>query len=103
MPKAPRDPNATPKKRTRKATPKPENSIQVEDGNGIHVDGGNGSLVHSVTVAPQDRSAAHTPNVEEQVRFRAYQLYLERGGHGGSPEQDWFRALQEISQSGSAA
>ena len=36
----------------------------------------------------------HVP--EELVRRRAYELYLERRGQGGSPEQDWFRALQEI-------
>ena len=34
---------------------------------------------------------------EELVRRRAYELYLQRRGQGGSPEQDWFQALQEIS------
>lgn len=34
---------------------------------------------------------------EEMVRRRAYELYLQRRGQGGSPEQDWFQALQEIS------
>jgi hypothetical protein len=34
---------------------------------------------------------------EEVVRRRAYELYLQRRGQGGSPEQDWFQALQEIS------
>ncbi len=41
--------------------------------------------------------AKHNGHVtEELVRRRAYELYLERRGQGGSPEQDWFRALQEI-------
>jgi len=45
------------------------------------------------SVAP----ARHNGHVsEELVRRRAYELYLERRGQGGSPEQDWFRALQEI-------
>jgi len=45
------------------------------------------------SVAP----AKHNGHVsEELVRRRAYELYLERRGQGGSPEQDWFRALQEI-------
>lgn len=33
---------------------------------------------------------------EELVRRRAYELYLQRRGQGGSAEQDWFQALQEI-------
>ena len=37
-----------------------------------------------------------TPNVEEQIRARAYELYLKRGDNGGSPEQDWLRAVEEI-------
>jgi len=36
------------------------------------------------------------PSLEERVRIRAYELYLRRGGRGGSPEQDWFQAMQEI-------
>jgi hypothetical protein len=33
---------------------------------------------------------------EEQVRVRAYELYLERRGNGGTPEEDWFRAEAEL-------
>ena len=33
---------------------------------------------------------------EEQVRARAYELYLERRGNGGTPEEDWYRAEQEL-------
>ena len=41
--------------------------------------------------------AKHNGHVsEELVRRRAYELYLQRRGQGGSPEQDWFQALQEI-------
>ncbi len=43
-------------------------------------------------------STHHNGHVsEELVRRRAYELYLQRRGQGGSPEQDWFQALQEIS------
>ena len=35
-------------------------------------------------------------SLEEKVRARAYELYLRRGGRGGSPEQDWFQAMQEV-------
>jgi len=36
------------------------------------------------------------PSLEERIRIRAYELYLRRGGRGGSPEQDWFQAVAEI-------
>ncbi len=90
MPRAPRDKEiATPKKRTRKAAPK--------NGNGIHAENGNGAVAKSVTVAPDaTRAMQGSTNLEEQIRLRAYHLYLQRGGHCGSPEQDWLRAKEEI-------
>ena len=33
---------------------------------------------------------------EEQVRARAYELYLQRNGDGGTPEEDWYRAEAEL-------
>jgi hypothetical protein len=36
------------------------------------------------------------PPTEEQVRRRAYELFLQRGGFWGSPEQDWFQAEAEV-------
>ena len=90
MPRAPRDKeNATPNKRVRKTSP--------TNGNGIHAENGNGAVETPVTVAPEAPVVA-TPglDVNEQIRVRAYQLYLERGGNGGSPLQDWLRAQQEI-------
>lgn len=98
MPKAPRDSKegATPKKRTRKITPQPEN--------GVHADNGNGAGTQSVSLSPQAAAGNHGSfSVEEQIRMRAYQLYLERNGHGGSPEQDWLQAQEEICGRGGAA
>lgn len=37
-----------------------------------------------------------SPSLEEKIRIRAYELYLERSGQSGSPEQDWLQAKQEI-------
>ncbi len=37
-----------------------------------------------------------TPALEEQVRLRAYELFLQRGGFWGNPEQDWFQAESEV-------
>jgi hypothetical protein len=90
MPRAPRDKeNATPKKRVRKTTP--------TNGNGIHAENGNGAVETPVTVAPKAPVvAAAASNVEEQIRNRAYEIYVQRGGNGGSPLQDWLRAKEEI-------
>lgn len=33
---------------------------------------------------------------EDQVRMRAYELYLQRNGNGGTPEEDWYRAEAEL-------
>ncbi len=99
MPKATRakDSQETPKKRSRKTQP--------ADGNGTNA-------VEPVTTAPaiaQTTPEAKSPGItakpvngakpvsEEIVRRRAYELYLQRRGQGGTPEQDWFQALQEIS------
>ena len=91
MPKAPRDKaSTTPKKRSRKASP--------ENGNGLHADNGNGDVTAPVAVVVTEvvTETQVTSNLEEQIRQRAYELYLQRGSGGGSPEQDWLRAVEEI-------
>lgn len=35
-------------------------------------------------------------DLRELVEKRAYELYLERGGHHGEHESDWYRAEEEI-------
>ena len=35
-------------------------------------------------------------NLEEQIRRRAYELYLERGSTPGDPSEDWFVAEQQV-------
>lgn len=89
MPKAPRDKDsATPKKRTRKAAP--------EAGNGVHAANGNGATASGIAAPEVSSQISVSISVEERIRARAYELYLERGGNGGSPEQDWLRAKEEI-------
>ena len=97
MPKAPQDKEgATPKKRTRKA------ATAKDAGNGVHAESGNGASAQSVAAtsvaAPVGvpKKSQVTSNMEELIRRRAYEIYLERGGKGGSPEQDWLRAQEEI-------
>jgi hypothetical protein len=100
MPKAPRDQESTtPKKRNRKAAPATGN------GNGVHAENGNGAFAKSpepIVAKPVTSSVTAVPviavgsGVEERIRERAYELYMQRGGNGGSPEHDWLRAKEEI-------
>ncbi len=39
-----------------------------------------------------------TPNVEDEIRRRAYELYEQRGKEDGHEVEDWLRAEQEIKQ-----
>ena len=88
MPKVPRDKEA-PKKRSRKTTP--------ANGNGVHAESGNGAVKTPITVSTEVVTETQVlPNLEEKIRVRAYELYLQRGENGGSPEQDWLRAVEEI-------
>ena len=72
----------TPKKRTVKAKPAPENGAEVIE-----------TAAVTTAVAKEAKSPV---SLEEKVRARAYELFLQRGGRGGSPEQDWLQAVSEI-------
>jgi hypothetical protein len=72
----------TPKKRTVKANPAPENGAEVVE-----------TAAVTTAVAKEAKSSV---SLEEKVRARAYELFLQRGGRGGSPEQDWLQAVSEI-------
>jgi hypothetical protein len=47
----------------------------------------------SVSEVPQSAQAI---NLDEEIRRRAYELYLERGGATGDQHQDWLTAEREI-------
>ena len=42
-----------------------------------------------------DTSEKHAPSCEE-IRFRAYEIYLERGGLPGDELEDWLQAAREL-------
>ena len=48
--------------------------------------------------APAQSTTAVTEisSKDEIIRQRAYELYKQRNGNGGNPEDDWFRAEAEI-------
>jgi len=41
-------------------------------------------------------------SLEEQIRQRAYAIYLQRAGREGSELDDWLRAEEELRQAGKA-
>jgi hypothetical protein len=50
-------------------------------------------------IAKQDkevRKFINTPEIQEAIRVKAYEIYLERGGAHGSHEQDWIAAEEII-------
>jgi Protein of unknown function (DUF2934) len=58
---------------------------------------------NSINQNSMNQSAANqgpnSANLEEEIRHRAYDLYLERranGGDAGDPHQDWLTAEREI-------
>lgn len=48
------------------------------------------------TTAYSRKPIAETLPLEEQVRQRAYELYVLRGNESGSEVDDWLQAEQEI-------
>lgn len=41
-------------------------------------------------------ATAETPNIEEEIRGRAYELFEARGGEVGHELEDWLQAEEEI-------
>ena len=60
------------------------------------------SAATTSAASQRERSQSATTSVsaatvsDEQIRTRAYQLFVERGGQGGTAEQDWLRAEAEV-------
>ena len=46
---------------------------------------------------PQSSVSTSEPT-EEEIRYRAYELYLERGGEHGMDFEDWVRAERELKE-----
>ena len=52
------------------------------------------------TATPEhtQRVTKTTIELEEQIRFRAYELYEQRGGEHGNDLDDWLQAELELTQ-----
>lgn len=43
-----------------------------------------------------EQIATENTSTEEQIRLRAYEIYLERGGADGNDADDWLQAEREL-------
>jgi hypothetical protein len=109
MPRTPKPTDGEPpKKRTRKVAPATESDTKVVKSKAVAPKNPKvkaapiETLAASVAPAVPEKKSQPVQHVvtmasiEERIRIRAYELYLRRGGRGGSPEQDWFQATAEI-------
>ncbi|HKD83055.1 MAG TPA: DUF2934 domain-containing protein [Candidatus Angelobacter sp.] len=57
-----------------------------------------GSLAHETNSSEPNETKSHPaePMVLEQIRFRAYEIFVERGRLHGFDQEDWARAEAEI-------
>lgn len=47
-------------------------------------------------VTERNSEVREETDLQTRIAFRAYQLYLDRGGEPGNAEEDWLQAEQEI-------
>ena len=63
--------------------------------------------VESQATSAQQREAVNTSAVDspclEEIRIRAYEIYMERGGQTGHDLDDWLQAERELSESRSTS
>lgn len=52
--------------------------------------------VQPITPAKVEVSQSSNGNLEEEIRRRAYELFLQRGGTPGNENDDWLIAEREV-------
>jgi hypothetical protein len=71
---------------------------QVTSGARVSEARSNVTPINVAPVKPLAKKPAVTGNVdlEEEIRRRAYELFLERNGEAGDPNADWLTAEREV-------
>ena len=54
------------------------------------------NVVAAVVAASRTSVNTTQANLDEEIRRRAYELYLQRNGKAGDPNRDWFIAEREV-------
>ena len=49
-----------------------------------------------IRVIPETRKNLKPFNLEDEIRLRAYEIYLERKGTPGNEREDWLNAEREV-------
>jgi len=81
--------SSTPRKRKTAVVPMESAAVQPANGQVAPEAGQN--------LPPTGVVAVHSDlNLDEEIRRRAYELYLERNGAAGDPNRDWFIAEREV-------
>ena len=53
-------------------------------------------VVKTEVICVETKACTDVVPLEERIRMRAYQLYVERGNESGSELDDWLQAEEEI-------
>jgi len=53
-------------------------------------------MANGGTAQKKSQLDTETPTIEEQIRLRAHEIWVQRGGEGGSELDDWLVAEQEV-------
>ncbi len=77
---------------------RPEKSKTIEEETGISSQAVEQPEIEQTTIeqTTEDSPAAENTPTEEQIRLRAYEIYLERGGGDGNDADDWRQAEHEL-------
>ena len=57
----------------------------------------NGSTEPQAETAVEEREGLMDSTREREIRARAYEIYLQRGGQPGDEVEDWLQAERELS------
>ncbi len=52
--------------------------------------------VPTVSAVPEVRTTELAINLDDEIRRRAYEIYLERQGNPGTENEDWLAAEREV-------
>ncbi len=53
-------------------------------------------VVKKAIETQEQEIAASAVDLQDAIRLKAYELFIQRGGHWGNPEQDWLEAEKII-------
>lgn len=75
----------------------PDNNSQANSASGLHTTTESDNVPTATAATARNTVVEGNGTVDiDAVRLRAYELYQQRRGNGGAPEDDWLRAETEL-------